>query len=293
MRIFNLVKYHNRVYPDDIKLEIEEVAGHFDIRTVITDMEYSLHTEYSYGKREFRNQHLEKYPTICAASKNNVPMLWQNEKWAEEYAHYIIDITANLRAPRVVEIHPPFSDYIDDLKHFASVYRIFEDILLDKYPKTQILIENRCGSIYRGGKFIFSNRDSIIKLTEIIEQEKLGLRITLDIPQLYTAHNVTIKTREQVTSLIESLKTVRDYFIGVHLWGKGTSKSGRRTSHCGDLNTYFNNDTVLKTEFLEAIAMLFNDDVIRYLVLEVNSSNEDLQSILKDLKSVEFQFQLN
>lgn len=53
MTVFEMVKYHKQEYPEDIPLKIEEVATHFDISKINGILGYSLHTEYSYGKRKF------------------------------------------------------------------------------------------------------------------------------------------------------------------------------------------------------------------------------------------------
>ena len=61
------------------------------------------------------------------------------------------------------------------------------------------------------------------------------------------------------------------------------SEKGRWTPHTGDLNTFFSNNEELKKEFISSICETFNDDKKRYFVPEVNSSEADLQSIIKDL----------
>jgi hypothetical protein len=53
--IFEMVKYHGQTYPREIPLRVEEVAGHFDIERINHSLRYSLHTEYSYGKRKFES----------------------------------------------------------------------------------------------------------------------------------------------------------------------------------------------------------------------------------------------
>ena len=60
-------------------------------------------------------------------------------------------------------------------------------------------------------------------------------------------------------------------------------------AHCGDLNSYFG-DQGIKEHFLQAFKDCFDDGIVRKMVLEVNSSNEDLRSIVTDLRSVEIHF---
>ena len=75
----------------------------------------------------------------------------------------------------------------------------------------------------------------------------------------------------------------------MHLWGKKLSSTGRKVAHCGDLNTYFG-DPEVKKHFLQAFKGCFDDGTTRKMVLEVNSGNEDMLSIISDLKSVGIAF---
>ena len=74
------------------------------------------------------------------------------------------------------------------------------------------------------------------------------------------------------------------------MWGKRKSESGRLVSHCGDLNSYFDNDKETKEIFLNKFVDCFDDNISRKMVLEVNSSNEDLISIITDLTNVGIKF---
>lgn len=88
---------------------------------------------------------------------------------------------------------------------------------------------------------------------------------------------------------MDDTKSFRDYIGGVPLWGKKVSESGRKVAHCENLDTYFG-DLSIKMKFLSAFKDCFNDDMVRKMVLEVNSGNNDLLSIISDLKSVGIQF---
>lgn len=283
MSIFEMIKYHSKVYPANIPLRTEEVACNFDTLSITPHIEYSLHTEYSYAKRKYRNKLLSKYNHITSAHKYDIPMLWTDIKWATEFAEFIIEMTNLLHAPQYIEIHPPYSDYTDGQETFLDRYRVFEEIILETYPDTQILIENRCGSLYKGGKFILSDINSIKTLVSIIDKKNLSLRVTLDIPQLYTAHNVRTSETDLITKLLHETIEIREYIKGLHLWGKKTSESGRRIAHVGNLDTYFYNNKQVKNEFLNSLFNLFNDNQLRNMVLEVNSGNDDLYSIVDDL----------
>jgi hypothetical protein len=275
-----MVKYHNQEYPADIPLRIEECTSHFDITAVSSDLRLSMHTEYSYGKRNFDSDVIWAFPAIIAAQKDGVPQLRKNEQWAKEFAQFISTLAGNA-IPAVIEVHPPFVDYCT-FDSFLASYRAFEAVISEKYPDVMILIENRCGSVYKGGKFLVSTLKDVECLCNLIVQNNLRLKVAYDVPQIYSAHNVT--KPEKYMELLKATKPIRDQIGGVHLWGKRKSESGRLVSHCGDLNSYFAGDVDLKYHFLQAFRDCFDDGIARKMVLEVNSGNEDLLSIVQDLR---------
>lgn len=287
MVLFNMVRYHNKKYPSDIPLREEEIAGHFDVSHIAPSSAYSLHTEYSYAKRSFSTPLMTAYPEIIQASKSGIPQLWHSKTWARSFADFIFSLCNGLSAPDVIEIHPPFDDYLDSIADFIEIYKVFEVIIRERYPQVHIHLENRCGSLYRNGKFMVSKISQIKELCQYVETENLALEVALDIPQLYTAHQVTPNKSQDITLLLDSLHDVRQHIGGVHIWGK-TLSGNKRIAHCGNLNTYFNYDESLKAAFLSSLHQLFDDNQVRNLVLEVNSQNEDLLSIIKDLKSAGF-----
>ena len=286
MTAFEMIKYHNQGYPSDIPLRIQEIAANFDITSVAGNLKWSLHTEYSYGKRSFNSALIKKYPEIVAAQKDGVPQLWKNDLWALEFADFIFDLAGNNPAPNVIEVHSPFNDYTD-IPRFIKAYSGFEKKIKNRFPEVEILIENRCGSIYCGGKFLISKVGDVAALCDAIESAGLELKIAYDIPQIYTAHHA--KTEEDYIGLLEETKPFRSHIGGVHLWGKRVSDHGRIVAHCGDLDSYFG-DPATKEHFLEAFKGCFDDGVIRKLVLEVNSGNDDLLSIVSDLKGAGISF---
>lgn len=286
MTSFEMIKYHGQEYPVDVPLRIEEIAAHFDITNVGGRLSRSLHTEYSYGKRKFNSALIANYSEICSSQKDGVPQLWKNEAWALQFADFIFALVGSGDAPSVIEIHPPFNDYTD-INGFIRTYTGFEAKIKERFPNAEILIENRCGSVYHGGKFILSKVQDIGTLCEAIERNSLQLKIAYDVPQIYTAHNA--KTEEAYLRLLDGTKPYRAYIGGVHLWGKKISDTGRKVAHCGNLDTYFE-DTAIKGHFLQGFRDCFDDGVVRKMVLEVNSGNEDLQSIVTDLKGVGVRF---
>ena len=281
MTVFEMVKYHSQEYPANIPLRIEEVAAHFDITQVTGPLDWSLHTEYSYGKRKLNSNLLSQFPEIIDAQRDGIPQLWKNELWAQQFSDFIIQLAGTTKAPKVIEIHPPFSDY-SRIPTFINIYRRFEDRIKSNFPHVQILIENRYGSIYHGGRFIVSKLPEVISLCNEIEKANLSLMIAYDVPQIYTAHNA--KTMKAYQDLLTETRSIRNLIGGVHLWGKRISETGRKIAHCGDLSSYFGNEDI-KEAFLCSFKDCFGDGVARKMVLEVNSGNDDLQSIIMDLRS--------
>ena len=85
------ITYHSKKYPVGIKSNIDEIAGNFDKSSISPIRKYSLHTEYSHMKRKLDNSLINKYPKLKSSQKDNIPQLWKDKEWAQEFANYIID----------------------------------------------------------------------------------------------------------------------------------------------------------------------------------------------------------
>ena len=216
---FNFVEYNGVPYPDGFDSHIKEVAGHFDKNEIETAELYSLHTEYSYGKRKLDSETIAEFDILKNSHKDGVPQLWKSEEWAEEFAKFIIALTKNKSAPEVIEIHPPFNDYCN-IDLFLQRYQIFEKMIHETYPYAVIVIENRSGAIYKGGKFILGKAKEIAELCQKINDNNINLGVVLDFPQLLTAENLdTIKLDEDkyflaVDTISEFQKTLKVYIFG-------------------------------------------------------------------------------
>lgn len=291
MSIFIPIDYDGRRYPEYISPKIKEVAGNFDVPYIRPLKEYSLHTEYSYGKRKFDTTVLSNFKEITCSHKDFVPQLWSSKRWAEEFSDFIIKLVGNNRPPKIIEIHPPFNDYCKSIEDFIEVYQVFEKLISTVYPETDILIENRYGSLYRGGKFLISNVTDLESLCGVIDKYGLKLRLVLDFIQIFSSYNLGPGkfTNEKISSIMKSIYPIRDKINGVHLWGKKDYGNGKFVSHMGNLDTYFIHKET-KNFFLDELYKLLDDGNTRYFVPEVNSTDSDLRDIIKDLEKNGFKF---
>jgi len=271
-------------YPKCYKSELKEVAAHFDKEAATSLSSYSLHTEYSYGKRKFDTALISHYQALMDANKDGVPQLWKSIDWASEFADFILEMTASCGAPNIIEIHPPFNDYCT-MEQFAVLFQIFQKKLHSVYSDTVIVIENRSGSVYHGGKFLVGKAKEIVQLCDTIHECDLALGIVLDFPQLITAENInTLKfNKAKYDAVIDALIQYRSLIKGIHIWGKKKSASGRWVAHVGNLDTYFNGDIDAKNAFINGIRRVCDDGRKRFLVPEVNSGADDLMRILDDI----------
>lgn len=277
------VNYHKRIYPKHIHPEICEVAGHFDVERISTNGRFSLHTEYSYGKRKLSSQLLSAFPVIREAAKKGVPQLWHSNKWALEFSNFIKALCKD-NNPEIIEIHPPFTDYTNSVQDFVDIYRVFESEIQEIYPNSHILLENRSGTTYSGGKFLISKGEDLRNLSKHIVSNNLRLKITLDLPQLLTSYGGPQNcSLESLCTILNSQNEISPFVKGIHLWGKKKSQNGKIVAHCGDLTSYFEDDDK-KLLFLTWLSKFLNDGVERYFVPEINSSNDDLESIVNDLE---------
>lgn len=280
------VKYHGKNYPEPIVPQLNEVAGNLDSKQISEKFPYSLHTEYSYMKRSLDSNLLDGLDELKSAHKGGIPQLWKNVKWSEEYAIFLERLIGDSIDPEVIEIHPPFKDYCKDLNAFWECYLVFFHRISSKYPRTKIMIENRCGTMYTGATFLFSTCSEMLELCEFLAAGHTELGIIIDYPQLFSAEKVKMDDVkiEKILSFNESIKSVASTVSAIHLWGKRKSQKGKRwTAHTGDLNTFFSGDIPKKEAFLQSIREAFSDEKERYFIPEVNSSEGDLVSIINDM----------
>jgi len=139
------------------------------------------------------------------------------------FADYIKDITDGSIDPSIIEIHPPFSDYTN-LEEFINNYKVFKERISLFFPKAIILIENRSGTRYSGGNFIVSTIEQLVSLSNLIDEKGSDLRITLDLPQLFTAHSISKSKKDLMIEIFNTIKSIRHNILGIHLWGKKESK---------------------------------------------------------------------
>ena len=280
------VKYHNKCYPDSVIPLLDEIAGNLDSKPILTNHPYSLHTEYSYMKRHLNSDLLTDLDELKSANKAGIPQLWKNTQWSEQYATFIERIIGNSIAPEVIEIHPPFKDYCEDIECFWERYMVFFNRISQKYPNTKIIIENRCGTMYTGSTFLFSTCDEMLKLCEFISMGHSELGVIIDYPQLFSAEKIKMDNVkiDKILKFNESLKSYVSVIDSIHLWGKRKSKNSNRWSpHSGDLNTFFSGNQENKSIFLNSLKNTYNDKKERYFVPEVNTTEDDLKSIVNDL----------
>ena len=281
---FVFVEYNKIPYPPGYTSALKEIAAHLDKTQIEYAEHYSLHTEYCYGPRSLKSNLISKYPALTESHKNNIPQLWKSQQWASEFADFIIDLVAENPSPSVIEIHPPFNDYctMDD---FAERFLIFEHKIHLAFPHVKIVLENRAGALYPGGKFLVSKATDIVALCQVIEQYSLDLGIVLDFPQLLTAENIdTLKfNNAKYQTAIELVANCKSHIKGIHIWGKQKSASGRWVAHAGTLNTYFDGNAENKQAFIDGIDTICSNGTPRFFVPEVNSGPEDLYEILGEL----------
>ena len=86
--------------------------------------------------------------------------------------------------------------------------------------ETAILIENRSGSRYSGGVFILTIIEDLVKLSQEIDKSGSNLRITIDIPQLYTTHGVSIDKPDLMIELFEQVAYIRHNIRGYIFGGR-------------------------------------------------------------------------
>jgi hypothetical protein len=122
MAKFIPVKYRGKAYPAGISCPIKEVAGHLDKTSIDASGAYSLHTEYSYGRRKLNSSIMHNHLVLKDANKEGIPQLWKNETWSIDFFAFIQALVGDGVPPEVIEIHPPFDDYCSSIDHFLDTH---------------------------------------------------------------------------------------------------------------------------------------------------------------------------
>lgn len=284
------VQYARKLYPEWITPRIQEIAGHFDVSDISPSLPYCLHTEYYYSSRRLGTALVRQFKAITGSRKNGIPQLWLSREWSLEFAEFIAGLTAGRRPPDVVEIHPPFDDYCPSIGGFLDNYSVFEERMGELFPDAVICIEHRFGTTYKGGKFLVSGVDDLVKLSLELEKRGLRLKIVLDFIQLFTRHyGKRPRSPRDNDNVVSALAGHTGRISLVHVWGKKRIR-GRLVAHQGDLNDYFDHDRPLKEHFLEKARGFLADGVPRYFVPEVNSGKEDIAAIARDFREAGFVF---
>jgi ribonuclease J len=336
--IFIPIKDGKRNYPSHIIVKMQEIPGHFAIEEKPSiKFPYSLHTEDSYSihiqkklKITFNKKIITDFKYIESRQENGIPQLWYDEEWAKDFFEFINWLVGSNKPPEVLEIHPPFInypifndcglsngefDYCKAFGKFLNIYNVFYNKFKDRYSETAVVIENRCGTKYKGGKFLLSTCTDILKLAGILyEKPDIKLKIVLDYPQIFSAiidddNKISMDSLEGAVEKIKSFNQELKKYIkvigGIHMWGKLKNKNGKWNPHAGNLDTFFGNGKrfnelddkekdkalKLKHEFLKSVFDTFNDNIPRYFVPEVYlGSQNDLHSIVSDMEKEGFIF---
>jgi len=292
------IRYSDTINPPDINPKIQERAANFFRKTLEkTKLPYlSLHTDPArrWNKEKILSSDLlAQYPAILNNAyefgQSWISKLWYDEQWSKDFSGFLVKLVDGMDRQRIrlIEVHPPFNDYCDSFETFIERYKPFEEEILKEFPEAIINIENRCnrGKKYIGGKFLLSSNIDIIKLSKLICDAGVKLKIVLDFPQLFTEHyEQESLSSKMIKEVLAPIKEIRDCISSAHIWGKG--KEG---VHNGDLDIYFNNDKEVKDCFLQEVWDLFNDGKERYFVPEVDSTPH-IKSIVSDLRNAGFEF---
>ena len=292
MTRFIPVKYGKRNYPPNIISSVDEIAGHFGKNVISDTVRYSLHTEYSFTKRNFPTDFSVKYPSIASSTYRGIPLLWTSEVWSEQFYEFITDITFKRKDPEIIEIHPPFKDHCPNIDVFLDRYMIFEGKFRKKFPNTKICIENRAGSQYTKSRFLISSINDICELINESRSKGCNLKVAVDYPQLFTAYGHEPKDvpMDWFETEHKKLINVKQSISSVHLWGKRRNEKEKLNAHQGDLNSLFEDDPEKKEKLLKLIASFYDDGICRYFVPEVNSNDSDLKSIIDDCMRAGIEF---
>lgn len=106
------------------------------------------------------------------------------------------------------------------MKQFIKRVSLFTELIESRWSNTQLLLENRNGCRpLKNSHFSIKTADDMELLSEYMDSGQLGLRFTLDIPQLLRAHELTRKKVTELARVLHLIQAIRQNIEGIHLWG--------------------------------------------------------------------------
>ncbi len=286
------VQYGRMKYPDPIRPPLIEVPGHFDKDGLPSGLErYSLHTEYSAGKRKWNGNLIKRFPTLSGSQTDGIPRLWTSKTWAREFAQFVTELVGKNTVPEFCEIHPPLRADCSNMDAFLNLVFEFHSSLPPKFKAMKIGVENRHGTML-GKRFLVATANDLVSLGRSIEKAGSSLKIVLDVPQLLHGEgiNPAFAAATELCSILDSLEPVADKIAGVHLW----ARSKRGGTHTSNMDEYFGQREAVKEAFFRTLASLLDDGLPRYFVPEVNSGKpEAIEPMVRDLQASGFEFTMH
>jgi len=283
------VQYGRMKYPEPIHPHLIEVPGHFDKDEIPSGLKkYSLHTEYSAGKRNWNGNLIKRFPALSASQTDGIPRLWTGKTWAREFAQFVTALVGEKAVPDFCEIHPPFRADCLGMDSFLNLVFEFQSALSPKFKNVKIGVENRHGTRL-GKRFLVATADDLVSLGRSIEKTGSSLTIVLDVPQLLHGEgiNPAVASTTEICNILDSLIPVADKIAGIHLW----ARSKRGGTHVSDLDEYFGERKAVKEAFFRTLASLLDDGLSRYFVPEVNYGKPDaIEPMVRALQDAGFEF---
>lgn len=285
-----LVQHKDAVLPGRAGSSVKMVDGHFDADPVAETGRYFLSTEFSYGRRKFNSYPVAKCGEVIRMSRDGLPLLWSSKEWSLSFVRFIELLTQGAAQPEVIEVYPPFTDYMPAINDFLNVYLYFEDGMKRLFPGSKIMICNRTKAVKRDMKFLISSVNDIQRLCDAIAKYQFDLRISLDVSQLLEteAYHTRYLGDDKIRLLFGKVKGFRDYVGGIHVLGKMGGAEGRKRTNTWDFDSMFGSSRKKKTAFLESLTFVFDDEVQRYFVPEITSGIEEMDSVICDLQGAGF-----
>lgn len=263
MSQFELVGFGRKEYPAGIPIRLYTLPGDFDIQPFRVDVPYILNTEKAFYPSRFSSSALDTCDEIGRWQIEQFPQLWSNDRWAAQFALFILRLTQFSAPPEVIELYPPFFNCGGDIEEFLDRYSVFEYFIQRVYPETELVLLNRHTSFNRFG-YLISKAEELAETAELLRRKRLSLKIGVDIPELLIFEKAFTPSR--IRYVFETLSPIRDSVSGFHLRVPG-----------------FRLDARAWDAVLFYLMELTNDDKVRYLVPEVKE-RRNLAHLIYDLR---------
>jgi len=213
--------------------------------------------------------------------------IWKNQQELDRVIKNLHHSFNEYGVPKIIEIASPLRLQNYNEEEFFRAYEVFERSIR-KYGKVKLALINGSSRHVNSKKpkYLMESVEDIIRISDIIKEMKLKLRLALNITTLFNQG----RYEKDFKDGFNRLSVIRSMIIGVHLSCIPHSMKRRQERKVNNhiyLSQYEYNRN---SDYLGDLSALFNDTCCRYLIPENIEDDNQLEELIDILLRGGFSF---